>query len=208
MPIYDVTVPISNDLPVYPGDPRVDVAPLTTFEAGDIAAVSQLCCSTHAGTHIDPPSHFIPGGTSVDRLPLDILVGPCRVLDTGLLDVVTSDWLVGQKFDGVTRLLFKTRNSAFWGSEQLFRTDYVYIDPAAARFLVERGVRLVGIDYLSVEKFDFDQPETHLALLGNGVIILEGLDLSAVPPGDYELVCLPLRIRDGDGAPARVILRN
>ena len=208
MPIYDVTVPISNDLPVYPGDPPVVVTPLMTFESGDIAAVSQLCCSTHAGTHIDPPAHFIPGGMSIDQIPLDRLVGPCRVLDTGDIPVITAEWLGGQELDGVTRLLFKTRNSTFWPHEQFFRPDFVYLDPAAAQLLVGRGLGLVGIDYLSVEKFDFDQPETHLALLSNGVIIVEGLDLAAVPAGDYELICLPLKIRDGDGAPARVILRN
>lgn len=208
MPIYDVTIPISTDLPVYPGDPDVEIVRIMSIESGDIADVSRLCCSTHTGTHIDPPAHFIPGGLTIDQLPLETLVGPCRVLDTGTLDVITAEWLSRQPIDGVQRLLFKTRNSAFWREGKTFRPDYVYLDPAGARWLVDRGVRLVGIDYLSIERYDFDEPETHLALLGSGVIIVEGLDLAAVPVGDYELICLPLRIRDGDGAPARVILRN
>ena len=108
MIIHDITVPISPELPVYPGDPTVEVTPLMTLAAGDIAAVSRLCCGTHTGTHIDPPAHFIPGGLTVDQLPLDILVGPCRVLDAGALQVITAEWLAGQPLDGVSRLLFRT----------------------------------------------------------------------------------------------------
>ncbi len=208
MKLYDITVPITNDMPVYPGDPPVGVSCVQSLEAGDIAAVSHLSFSSHAGTHLDPPAHFIPGGVTLDRLPLEILLGPCRVLEVLDVDVIDAAWLRSASWEGVTRLLFKTRNSRFWPAERSFRRDYVYIESDAARLLVERGVRLVGIDYLSVEKFDFEQPETHLELLGHGVIIVEGLDLSAVPPGDYELICLPLKIRDGDGGPARVILRQ
>ena len=208
MIIHDITVPISPELPVYPGDPAVEVTPLMTLAAGDVAAVSRLCCGTHTGTHIDPPAHFIPGGLTVDQLPLDLLVGPCRVLDAGALQVITAEWLAGQPLDGVSRLLFRTSNSALWHGERTFQPNYVYVDPAAARLLVECGIRLVGIDYLSIEKFDFDHPTTHLTLLGSGVIIVEGLDLTAVQPGDYELICLPLRIQAGDGSPARVILRR
>ncbi|MEY4167475.1 MAG: hypothetical protein RIR52_1299 [Acidobacteriota bacterium] len=208
MVVLDVTVSISSDLPVYPGDPQIEVTPVMSIAAGDIASVSRLGCGTHIGTHIDPPSHFISGGLSVDQLPLETLIGPCRVLDTGEIPVITADWLSTQPIEGVTRLLFRTTNSRFWREESTFQTNFVHVEPAAARLLVACGVRLVGIDYLSIEKFDFDLPETHLALLGNGVIIVEGLDLGAVAPGDYELICLPLKIRDGDGAPARVVLRK
>lgn len=208
MIIHDVTVAISPDLPVYPGDPPVEIVQLMSLESGDIASVSRLCCGTHTGTHIDPPAHFIPGGLTVDQLPLDILVGACRVIDCGGLTVITADWLSAQPLDGVSRLIFRTSNSSLWHTTGSFQKDYVYVDPPAARLLVERGIRLVGIDYLSIEKFDFDQPETHLTLLASGVIIVEGLDLMAVAPGDYELICLPLRIRAGDGSPARVILRR
>jgi arylformamidase len=208
MIIHDITVPISPDLPVYPGDPKVEITPLMSLESGDMASVSRLCCGTHVGTHLDPPAHFIPGGLTVDQLPLDILVGPCRVIDTGSLPVITAEWLSRQPLDGVTRLLFKTSNSELWHKSRTFQRDYVYVDPPAARLMVEGGIRLAGIDYLSIEKFDFDRPETHLTLLGSGVIIVEGLDLTAVQPGNYELICLPLRIKAGDGSPARVILRR
>ena len=208
MTIHDVTVPISRDLPVYPGDPSIEIVPVMSLAAGDIASVSRLTCGTHIGTHIDPPSHFIPGGLSVDQLSLETLTGPCLVLDTGDLPVITAAWLSSQPIAGVTRLLFRTSNSRFWHEETTFQTSYVYVDPAAAQLLVERGVRLVGIDYLSIEKFDFERPETHLTLLEAGVVIVEGLDLMAVTPGEYELICLPLKIRDGDGAPARVVLRK
>ncbi|MFM8393111.1 MAG: cyclase family protein [Acidobacteriota bacterium] len=208
MIIHDITVPISPDLPVYPGDPEVEITPLMSLASGDIASVSRLCCGTHIGTHIDPPAHFIPGGLTVDQLPLDLLVGPCRVLDAGNLAVITAEWLASQPLDGVSRLLFKTSNSALWHRERTFQRNYVYVDSPAARLLVERGLSLVGIDYLSIEKFDFDRPETHLILLGSGVIIVEGLDLADVEPGDYELICLPLRIQAGDGSPARAILRR
>ena len=135
MIIHDITVPISPELPVYPGDPAVEVTPLMTLAAGDVAAVSRLCCGTHTGTHIDPPAHFIPGGLTVDQLPLDLLVGPCRVLDAGALQVITAEWLAGQPLDGVSRLLFKTSNSALWHRERSFHPNYVYVDPHAARLL-------------------------------------------------------------------------
>lgn len=208
MKLYDITVPISNHLPVYPGDPAIDITRVQSLEAGDIACVSHLSFSTHIGTHIDPPAHFIRGGLTLDRLPLDVLIGPCRVIDTGEIAVIDAAWLEKVSFAGVTRILFKTRNARFWPRDKVFHEDFVYLEADAARVLVERGVRLVGIDYLSVEKFNFEKPETHWELLGHGVIVVEGLDLSAVPPGDYELICLPIKIEDGDGAPARVILRE
>lgn len=208
MKIYDITVPISNDLPVYPGDPPIEIRTTQSLENGDIARVSHLSFSTHIGTHIDPPAHFIRGGLTLDRLPLEVLIGPCRVIDTGEVDVIDASWLEKVSFDGVTRLLFKTKNARFWPRDQAFHEKFVYLEADAARLLVERGVRLVGIDYLSVEKFNFDRPETHWELLGHGVIVVEGLDLSAVPAGDYELICLPIKIEDGDGAPARAVLRE
>lgn len=209
--IHDITVPISTALPVYPGDPRIQLEQVMSLDRGDIANVSRLACSTHAGTHVDPPSHFIAGATPLDQLPLDTLIGPARVVDVGDAKAIDAAVLQGCNLEGVRRVLFKTRNSGFWppneGDEE-FHEDFVYIEADAARVLARRGVRLVGIDYLSVEKFNFDQPTTHLVLLGAGVVIVEGLVLRNVPPGDYELVCLPLKIKDGDGAPARVVLRE
>lgn len=208
MKIYDITVPISPELPVYPGDPPIELDRVMSLENGDIANVSRLCCSTHIGTHVDPPSHFIPGAMTLDQLPLETLIGPAKVVDTGDAPFIDAAVLNRCELNGATRVLFKTRNSKFWPQEKIFREDFVYVEPDAARLLVERGVQLVGIDYLSVEKFNFDQPATHLVLLGAGVVIVEGLALQNIRPGDYELVCLPLKIKDGDGSPARVVLRE
>ncbi|MDX2040734.1 MAG: cyclase family protein [Acidobacteriota bacterium] len=212
MNIYDITVPISANLPVYPGDPEIQLERIMSLEKGDIANVTRLCCSTHIGTHVDPPSHFIAGARSLDELPLETLIGTARVVDVGDVPAITAEVLSRCDLDGATRVLFKSRNSEFWpplnDAEKTFREDFTCIAPNAARLLVERGVQLVGIDYLSVERFNFDEPTTHLVLLGANVVIVEGLALRDVPPGDYELLCLPLKIKDGDGSPARVVLRK
>jgi arylformamidase len=208
MKIYDVTVAISNDLPVYPGDPPIQIERTQSLEKGDIARVSRLSFSTHIGTHIDPPYHFMKDGVTLDQAPLDVLIGPARVFDVG--DVASIDAALISTFDleGVSRALFKTRNSRFWSETTEFQKDFVYLETDAAEALVARGMKLVGIDYLSIEKFGFDKPTTHWTLLGADVYIVEGLDLSAIAPGDYELICLPLKIKDGDGGPARVVLRE
>lgn len=208
MKLYDITVAISPDLPVYPGDPPVRVERLQSLEAGDIARVSQLSLSTHTGTHVDPPFHFLPDGAPLDRVPLEVFIGPARVVDVGSAHTITAETLTQLDLRGVERVLFKTTNSRFWQTTTEFQHEFVALAIDAARYLVERGVRLVGIDYLSIEKFDFEEPVVHRTLLGAGIVIVEGLDLSAVPPGDYELICLPLKLKDGDGSPARVMLRS
>jgi arylformamidase len=208
MKIYDVTVALSNDSPVYPGDPQIEIRRTAMLESGDICNVSHLSCSSHVGTHVDPPSHFVAGARSLDALELDVLIGPARVVDVGEVDSINVNVLAGCDLDGATRVLFKTRNSRLWGGPHEFDRSFVHLETDAAKELVARGVRLVGIDYLSIERFNFDQPTTHLALLGNDVIVVEGLDLREVEPGDYELICLPLKIKDGDGGPARVVLRD
>jgi arylformamidase len=208
MKLHDVTVAISNDLPVYPGDPAIQITRVMSLEKGDIARVSHLSFSTHIGTHIDPPYHFMQDGKPADELPLDVFIGPARVVDVGEARVIDAALLSRFDLDGVTRLLFKTRNSRFWRETNEFQKDFVYLETDGAESLVERGVRLVGIDYLSIEKFDFDKPTTHWTLLGAGVVIVEGLDLSEIGAGNYELICLPLKIKGGDGGPARVVLRE
>ena len=162
MKIYDITVPISAELPVYPGDPSIQLERVMSLEKGDIANVTRLCCSTHIGTHVDPPSHFISGAMTLDELPLETLIGTARVVDVGDVPAIDAVVLDHCDLNGATRVLFKTRNSTFWPEADKFREDFVYIEPDAARRLVELGVQLVGIDYLSVEKFNFDQPTTHL----------------------------------------------
>jgi arylformamidase len=208
MKLYDVTVAISNELPVYPGDPPIRVTRVQSLEQGDIARVSHLSFSTHIGTHVDPPYHFMRDGRPLDQVPLEIFIGPARVLDVGAAAVIDAALLRQFDLEGARRVLFKTRNSRFWRTTNEFQTEFVYLATDAAAWLVARGVQLVGIDYLSIEKFNFEQPTTHWTLLGANVVIVEGLDLTEVPPGDYELLCLPLKIKDGDGGPARVVLRE
>jgi arylformamidase len=213
MPIYDISVPISpGETPTYPGDPGIEVGAWSAIARGDPANVSVLHFGAHTGTHVDAPAHFIEGAPGIGSLPLDVLVGPARVVeipaDAAAVDEshVRPGWL-----QGATRVLFKTRNSAFWEDPRgRFREDFAYVEPAAARALVAAGVRLVGFDYLSVEKFGSEGFETHLALLSAGVVIVEGLDLRAVGAGLYELCCLPLKVAagSGDGAPARAVLRT
>jgi arylformamidase len=212
MPIYDVTVPISNELPAWPGDPAIEISDWRSLPAGDGANVSMLNFGAHTGTHVDAPAHFIDGAGKVEALDLDVLIGAadvvavpddCRAIDEAF---VLANCLPGAK-----RILFKTRNSAFWSEPNpQFHEDFTSLDLKAAETLVQRGLKLVGIDYLSIEKFGSPKHETHLALLSHGVVILEGLNLSEVPAGRYELICLPLRLRSnlGDGAPARVVLRT
>jgi arylformamidase len=211
MRIYDVSVPISESTPIYPGDPQVKIEQWSALTRGDAANVSMLHLGAHTGTHVDAPAHFIEGGRSVSSMPLDVLVGEARVVEiSDDVRAIEEAHLAQHNLNGMKRVLFKTRNSALWANTvEGFRTDFTYITPGAAHALVERGVRLVGMDYLSVEQFKSERHETHMILLSNNVVIVEGLDLREVAAGDYELICLPLWIAGGtgDGAPARAVLR-
>jgi arylformamidase len=212
MPIYDVTVPLRNELPTWPGDPAVQITDYRSLSDGDSANVTALNIGAHTATHVDAPAHFIEGAAKVDSLDLNILIGEAEVVavpeDYSAID---NEFVLAHCSPGAKRILFKTRNSAFWSEPKLeFRTDFTYLDLEAAQTLAHRGAKLVGIDYLSIEKFHSEKNETHLALLSHGVVIVEGLNLSDVPAGKYELICLPLRLQSnkGDGAPARVVLRT
>lgn len=206
MRIWDISVPVSPTLPVWPGDPTVELERYMSL-AADGANVTRLACSVHVGTHVDAPLHHIEGGTTVDRLALETLVGPALVVETAAA-AVTAETLEELALpEGTVRLLLKTRNSELWASaDRAFRRDYVALTPDAAEWVVQRGIRLLGVDYLSVQLFDDERPDTHRTLLGAGVILLEGADLSAVPPGDYLLACLPVKLEGADGAPARAVL--
>ena len=207
MTLYDVTRTLSPGMPTYPGEPGPEITPLKQMAAGDIADVSHLALGVHSGTHVDAPCHFIPGGAGIDQIPLEKLCGPARVVQIDDHDAVTVAELKRAGLSGVERVLFRTRNGELW-NDAAFRQDFVYIAPEAAEWLVARGTLLVGIDYLSVERFDAPEPRTHRTLLGAGVAIIEGLDLRAVAAGDYTLWCLPLKLPGADGAPARVVLEG
>ena len=209
MSIYDITNPIRAGMPIYEGDPGVEIAPWSALAKGDSANVSYLHLGAHTGTHVDAPAHFIEGAGRIDALSLDVLIGPARVVRVADdVTAIDTDFISGANLIGVERVLFHTRNSSFWSEG--FRKDFTHLLPEAAELLVEMGVKLVGIDYLSIEKFHSGHHHTHLALLSRGVVIVEGLNLSDVPCGDYELLCLPLKIGEGagDSAPARVVLRS
>lgn len=206
MQIYDVSVPISPEMPVYPGDPKIDIHLRESIAKGGVCNVSSISLGSHTGTHIDPPYHFIETGIKVDQIPLNLLIGRTHVVEIPSAKI---DKNVLKEIDlgDCVRLIFKTRNSYLWSNKN-FVTDYVYVTPDAAEILVESGIKLVGIDYLSIEQYGSTNYQTHKTLLGNGVIIIEGLNLAEVEAGDYEMICLPLKIENADGAPARVILRG
>jgi arylformamidase len=206
-PWIDVTVPIRGGMLHWPGNPGVVIAQTEDLRRGDVATVSSLSLGVHTGTHVDAPVHFILDGTGVDSIGLDRLIGPARVIDLGDVAQIRPSDLEGQEIREGDRVLFKTRNSRYWKEEKDFRPDYTSLTPEVARWLAERGVRTIGIDYLSVGAMD-SGPETHRPLLAAGICIIEGLDLSAVGPGLYDLICLPLRLEGLDGAPARVVLRR
>jgi arylformamidase len=206
--IWDVSVPIRTGGLVYPNNPPISITPVQSIAAGDTANVSRIDLGSHTGTHVDAPHHFIDGAPGVDALPLDVLIGPARLIAFGD-DVMSVGEAELRKHDlsGVTRLLIRTRNSTWLASESTeFHPDFTHVAPDGAEYLVSIGVRLVGVDYLSVEQFHSPHHKTHRTLLSNGVVIVEGLDLIDPPPGDYELYCLPMLLAGLDGAPARTVL--
>ncbi len=210
MKIYDITFPIGEQTPIYEGDPKVKIDIAHSIKKGDAANVSHICCGVHTATHVDAPVHFVEGARRVHELDLEKLIGKCTVVEIEKNAAAVEARHV-ENLENVERVLFKTRNSDFWNEpEKGFRKDFTYIEPAAARILVEKNIKLVGIDYLSVEKFGSTDFATHITLLKNEVVIIEGLDLRAVSGGDYELICLPLKYVGGagDGAPARTVLRE
>jgi arylformamidase len=209
MEIYDISLTLSSALPVWPGDPKFRIERVEKIEEGANSNVSRIEMSTHNGTHVDAPFHFLGGeSATVDLLSLRILTGRAYVLHLpDEVDVIDADLLKKTDIPPRTRrLLFRTRNSQYWErQEPEFRTDFVALTADAAQNLVDRGVKLVGIDYLSIAPYKHSRP-THEILLQAGIIIVEGLNLSAVSQGRYTLYCLPLKIADSDGAPARAIL--
>lgn len=207
MTIYDITLTITPTLPVWPGDPPVRLTQPSHLERGDICTITRLDMGAHTGTHLDAPAHFIRGGATAESLSLDVLIGPALVVDARGRGHVTANVLETLVIPpGVQRLLLHTDNSAIWQrGEMAFVEQFTAIAADGAQWLVDHGIRLVGIDYLSVGSFDDGIP-THQILLDAGVIAVEGLNLSAIEPGDYQLICLPIKLGGSDGAPCRAVL--
>lgn len=208
MHIYDISVTISPNIPVWPGEPHVDLERVSEIGDGSAFNVSRIAMSAHSGTHVDAPNHIMGGDSlTVDELDLKILTGRVYVLDLPEVDMITASVLQDSEIPPRTRrILFKTRNSNSWTEgKSAFNQDFVAVSKDGAQYLVDRGVKLVGVDYLSVAPFD-DTISTHKILLGAGIVIVEGLDLSHVSQGRYTLHCLPLKLQGSDGAPARAIL--
>jgi arylformamidase len=207
--LIDVSLPIGADLLVWPGDPPVEVVPRLRLSAGDPANVSELRMGTHTGTHVDPPNHFVQGATGIDVVPLDVLYGSVLVADALHLarPIEPADLDAVGLPEGVERVLLRTANSELWRSLPVAFPDvYACLTPDSAQWVVDRGIRLIGVDFLSVEAKGAEGHPVHHTLLENGVVIVEGLNLGDVEPGRYTLACFPLRIIDGDGGPARAIL--
>ena len=207
MKLIDVSLPLDSSLPVYPGNTPFSLDAVKRIARGDSSNVSTLHLSAHSGTHVDAPRHFFDAGLGTDALPIELLFGRARVLDVPARHAIGPDDLAPFDLSADVRVLLKTSNSRLWGSPA-FHPEYVGVTEAGARHLVDRGVRVVGIDYLSIEEFKKPGAPAHRVLLGGGAIIIEGLDLRDVEPGTYDMFCLPLRVAGGDGAPARVVLRQ
>jgi arylformamidase len=204
--IFDISVPLKTGGTVYPGNPEIRIEPASEVSKGASSNVSRLSFGSHTGTHVDAMKHFFDGTATVDQLPLESLVGPATVIAfPDDVMSVTADHLKQHNLKGVARLLIRTRNSGYI-NDGTFHKDYTFVAPDGAEHLVSLGVKLVGVDYLSVEQFHSGHHKTHRTLLGKDVVIVEGLDLSAISPGKYDLYCLPLRLAGLDGAPARAIL--
>lgn len=204
--IYDISMPVTTGGLVYPGNPEIQIELQQAVAKGAGANVSKIEFGSHTGTHIDAAKHFFDDGQTVDQIPIERFIGPAILLHfpDNLMSVTAAD-LEKHDLGSHKRVLLRTRNSQFLRSPQ-FAVDYTFLAPDGAQYLVDKGVELVGIDYLSIEQFHSGHHRTHLTLLEKRVVIVEGLDLSEPPPGVYELICLPLRLTGLDGAPARAVL--
>jgi arylformamidase len=207
MKLIDVSVPLDAQLPTYPHNTPFALEAIKRLANGDSSNVSTLHMSAHTGTHVDAPRHFFDAGPGTEALALELLIGRARVIEVSSRTGISAEDLAAVDLSDDIRVLIKTRNSRLWGSPE-FHTDYVGVTESGAKHLVEHGIKVVGVDYLSVEQFRNPGAPAHHALLGAGTIVIEGLDLRQVEPGIYEMFCLPLRVVGSDGAPARVVLRK
>jgi arylformamidase len=207
MKLIDVTVPLDASLPTYPGNTPFSLEAIKRITRGDSSNVSTLHLSAHAGTHVDAPYHFFNDRPGADALSLDLLLGRTRVVEISSRSGIGAAQLADLDLSDDLRVLFKTSNSRLWGSTE-FHQDFVGVTASGAEHLIARGIKVVGVDYLSVEEFKSPGAPAHHVLLGGGAIVIEGLNLRDVEPGIYDMLCLPLRVVGADGAPARVVLRR
>jgi len=207
--IIDITVPLTTEIPIWPGCKGIQITPTMRMDEGDSSNISRLDCNLHTGTHVDAPRHFLQNGTTVEQLPLDVLVGPSYVAHLpDAADITAGDLTDLNLPSGIERLLLRTRNSELWAAKTTeFRENFVALTHEAAQWIVDKGISLIGVDYLSVQRY-CDDSRTHQILLGADTIVLEGLNLSNVKTGFYELICLPLKLVGTEAAPARAILRQ
>jgi arylformamidase len=208
MKIHDISLTLTPDLPVWPGDPQIRIERVSKMEEGKQNNLTHLSLSAHVGTHVDAPFHFVADGKTIEDLLLETLIGPAQVVELpeDCYSITEAVLQTAGIEAGVERVLLKTRNSKFWSQPDLpFQTDFTADSPDGAAYLVARGVRLIGIDYFSVAPFD-DSVPTHRILLNASIVILEGINLSEIPAGHYQLYCLPIKLGGSDGAPARAIL--
>ncbi len=203
--VWDVSVPNTPDMHFYPGDPTLEQTQIRAIKRGDAANLTHLSLGAHTGTHVDAPAHFIDGAPTLEQVALDRMVGPARVLDVRGRAAIDAGAVRGEEIHAGDILLFRTDNSERWAKPG-FQKDFVYLTRDAAEHLVERDVRTIGWDYLSIEQFGSQTFEVHKLLLGRGILIIEGLDLRDVAAGAYLLACLPLKLQGVDGAPARAVL--
>jgi arylformamidase len=208
MTLYDISLTIAEDLPVWPGDPQIELKKISQIVAGEMSNVTHLSASVHIGTHVDAPGHFLSGGQTVENLPLDLLVGAASLVELPVFGQISAADLQQANIpEGTERILLKTSNSQIWANGgKEFKENFIALEADAAAYLVELGIKVVGVDYLSVAPYA-DPAPTHRILLEAGVLIIEGLNLSGVEAGEYTLLCLPLKIKGSDGAPARVLLQ-
>jgi arylformamidase len=208
MKFYDVSVDIHPKMQVYPGDPRFRSKSIRSLEKGDSFELSKIMMSNHIGTHVDAPSHLISGGLTITDIPLEVMNGRVRVIHSSHREKVDVPELKQLTLMNDVRILFKTRNSGLWTDHKYFSKKYIYLTPDAARYLIDNGIKLVGFDYHSVDRLTDQDYPVHKVLLQNQVILVEGLNLSAVDDGIYDMSCLPLKLKGMDAAPARVVLKK
>lgn len=204
--LYDISVPIGPDSHVIPGDPKFKHRLYRSMETGDPYVVHKISLGNHTGTHVDAPSHFIKDGATISDLSLEVMNGRCRVIEIHHSEKIDVPELQQSVLVDDFRVLFKTRNSLLYGAYKHFHKHYIYVTAEAAKYLVENGIKMVGFDYLSIDRWGDETYPAHKTLLENGVILVEGLNLAEVDEGEYDIACLPLPLGGLDAAPARVIL--